>query len=62
MPGSDTLSVFRYRGERLVAVESANRPAGHMIARKLIAAGASPTPAQAADPGFDLKGFMAQVT
>ncbi|MGY2052849.1 NAD(P)/FAD-dependent oxidoreductase [Methylobacterium sp. JK268] len=51
----DAFSVFRYRGDRLVCVESLNRPADHMVARRLIQAGASPTPAQAADPGFDLK-------
>ncbi|ACA16734.1 FAD-dependent pyridine nucleotide-disulphide oxidoreductase [Methylobacterium sp. 4-46] len=48
-------SVFRYRGERLTCVESLNRPADHMIARRLIQAGVSPSPDQAADPAFDLK-------
>jgi 3-phenylpropionate/trans-cinnamate dioxygenase ferredoxin reductase component len=61
VPGSDGLSVFRYRDGRLVAVESANRPADHMIARRLIAAGVSPTPEDAADANFDLKGFMTRV-
>lgn len=52
-------SVFCYRGDRLVAVESANRPADHMAARRLLTAGLSPTPEQAADPGFDLKSLFA---
>ena len=59
LPGAAGLSVFRYRGPRLVAVESANRPADHMIARRLLAADLSPTPAQAADPAFDLKAYSA---
>lgn len=48
-------SMFRFRDGRLSAVESVDRPADHMAARRLIAAGRSPSPEQAADPGFDLK-------
>lgn len=48
-------SLFRYDGDRLVAIESINRPADHMMGRRLIAAGVSPTPEQAADAGFDLR-------
>ncbi|UHC19398.1 FAD-dependent oxidoreductase [Methylobacterium currus] len=54
-PEAGGVSVFCYRGERLAGVESLNRPADHMIARRLIQAGRSPTPDEAADPGFDLK-------
>ncbi|MGX7706403.1 NAD(P)/FAD-dependent oxidoreductase [Methylobacterium sp. Gmos1] len=54
-PDSGAVSVFCYRGDRLAGVESLNRPADHMIARRLLQAGRSPTPDQAADPGFDLK-------
>ncbi|TXM90919.1 NAD(P)-binding protein, partial [Methylobacterium sp. WL122] len=53
----EAFSVFRYRGERLVAVESINRAGDHMIARRILGAGRTPTPAQAADPTFDLKLF-----
>ena len=53
-PGAG-VSVFRYRDGRLTSVESLNRPADHMIARRLLQAGRGPTPDQAADPGFDLK-------
>ena len=53
----EAFSVFRYRGERLVAVESINRAGDHMIARRIFGAGRTPTPAQAADPAFDLKLF-----
>ncbi len=33
-----------------------------MIPGRLVAAGAGPTPEEAADPAFDLKAFMARVT
>jgi 3-phenylpropionate/trans-cinnamate dioxygenase ferredoxin reductase subunit len=54
-PESGRFSAFVYRGEKLLAVESVNRPADHMIARRLLAAGLSPSPDEAADEGVDLK-------
>jgi 3-phenylpropionate/trans-cinnamate dioxygenase ferredoxin reductase subunit len=48
-------SVFYYRKEELVAVDSINRPGDQMAARRLIAARISPSPEQAADTSFDLK-------
>jgi 3-phenylpropionate/trans-cinnamate dioxygenase ferredoxin reductase component len=48
-------SVFCFEGDRLVGVESVNRPADHMAARKLLAGAPAVTPEQAADPSFDLK-------
>ncbi|UWU86577.1 FAD-dependent oxidoreductase [Bradyrhizobium yuanmingense] len=51
-------SVFYYRQGRLVAVDSVNRPGEQMAARRLIAAGISPAPEQAADPSFDLKSLV----
>lgn len=39
----NSFSVFHFAGERLVAVDSINRPADHMIARRLLAAGIAPT-------------------
>ncbi|MCF4126672.1 NAD(P)/FAD-dependent oxidoreductase [Methylobacterium sp. SyP6R] len=54
-PEQGGVSVFCYRGGRLAGVESLNRPADHMIARRLLQAGRSPMPDQAADPGFDIK-------
>lgn len=48
-------SVFQYRAGRLAAVDSVNRPGDQMIARRLITAGLSPSPEQAADLSFDLK-------
>ena len=58
-PTSGSFSVFRYAGERLRAVDSVNATAEHRAARKMLDAGVRPTPAQAADPGFDLAGVLA---
>ena len=54
-PGSRKLSVFYFREDRLVAIDSINRPLDHMIGRKLLATGVPLTPAQAADESIDLK-------
>ncbi len=51
-------SVYCFRNERLVAVESINRPADHMSGRKLLAAGVTVRPEEAADPDFDLKSLL----
>ncbi|MCE4225542.1 oxidoreductase [Methylobacterium sp. C25] len=53
--GGEAFSVFRFRDGRLCAVESINRPAEHMAARRILALGRALTPAQAAEPAFDLK-------
>jgi 3-phenylpropionate/trans-cinnamate dioxygenase ferredoxin reductase subunit len=53
------ISVLCFRAGRLVAVESCNRPADHMAARKLIARNTRLTAAEAAVAGFDLKAFEA---
>ncbi|WP_093565997.1 FAD-dependent oxidoreductase [Methylobacterium sp. 174MFSha1.1] len=57
-PATGAFSVFRYRQDRLVAVESVNRPADHMIARRLIAEGRPLAPDRAADPAFDLRALV----
>jgi 3-phenylpropionate/trans-cinnamate dioxygenase ferredoxin reductase subunit len=46
-------AVFHFPGPVPTAIESVNRPADHMLGRKMLAAGFSPTPDQAA--GGDLK-------
>ncbi|WP_375777625.1 NAD(P)/FAD-dependent oxidoreductase [Bradyrhizobium sp. ma5] len=51
-------SVFNYRQGRLVAVDSINNPGDQMVARRLIAAGISPTPEQAEDGSCDLKSLL----
>jgi 3-phenylpropionate/trans-cinnamate dioxygenase ferredoxin reductase subunit len=52
-------SVFCFRGEKLVGIESVNKPADHMFGRKLLGLGATISPAQAADLGFDFKTHLA---
>jgi 3-phenylpropionate/trans-cinnamate dioxygenase ferredoxin reductase component len=37
-------SVYHYSGSRLIAIESVNRPADHMLGRKMLGAGFSPKP------------------
>lgn len=54
---SAAFSTFGYADGQLRVVESVNRPADYMIARKLIAEGRGPTPDEAADPTFDLRTF-----
>jgi 3-phenylpropionate/trans-cinnamate dioxygenase ferredoxin reductase subunit len=48
-------SIYYLRQGTLVGVDSVNRPADHMLARKLVAARCTLSVAQAADAGFDLK-------
>jgi 3-phenylpropionate/trans-cinnamate dioxygenase ferredoxin reductase component len=54
-------SVFYFRGESLIAVDSINRPQDHMLARKLLAIGAQLSPLAASDPAFDLKALASSV-
>jgi 3-phenylpropionate/trans-cinnamate dioxygenase ferredoxin reductase subunit len=46
-------SVWHFKGGRLIAVDTVNAAKDHLLARKLLDAGRSPTPAQVADTGFD---------
>jgi len=48
-------SVFAFKEGRLIAVDSINSAGDHMAARKLLGAGLSITPEEAADPAFDLR-------
>ena len=54
-------SVFHFAEDRLVAIDSVNRPADHMVGRRLLGAGISPSPEMCADEGVDLKGLAARV-
>jgi 3-phenylpropionate/trans-cinnamate dioxygenase ferredoxin reductase component len=49
-----SFSVYHYRAGRLVAVDAVNAAKDHLLARKLLDAGVTPTQAQAADTAFDL--------
>jgi 3-phenylpropionate/trans-cinnamate dioxygenase ferredoxin reductase subunit len=52
---SEAFSVFGFMESRLGSVESINRPVDHIQGRKLLDLDAPLTPAQAADPAFELK-------
>jgi NADPH-dependent 2,4-dienoyl-CoA reductase/sulfur reductase-like enzyme len=47
-------SILRFRGDRLVAVETVNRPGDHILARRILTENGGPTFAEASAPGFDL--------
>jgi 3-phenylpropionate/trans-cinnamate dioxygenase ferredoxin reductase subunit len=54
-------SVFCFKGDKLIGIESVNRPADHMFGRRLLATGANVTPDEAADMSFDFKARLASV-
>jgi 3-phenylpropionate/trans-cinnamate dioxygenase ferredoxin reductase subunit len=54
-PQTRKFSVFYFRTGKLCAVDSINRPADHLAARKLIGARTALSPDQAKDESFDLK-------
>lgn len=58
-PAARPFSVLCFRAGKLIAVESCNRPADHMAARKLLARHTDLGVAQAAEAGFDLKSYEA---
>jgi 3-phenylpropionate/trans-cinnamate dioxygenase ferredoxin reductase subunit len=54
-PADRNFSVFCFRGGRLIGVESVNRTADHVVARRLLAADPELSPEQAADESYDLR-------
>jgi 3-phenylpropionate/trans-cinnamate dioxygenase ferredoxin reductase subunit len=54
-PEGGEFSVFCYRGDHLLGIESVNRPADHALARRLLSAGRQVAPQQASDLSFDLR-------
>jgi len=52
--GGKAFSLWHFREGSLVGVETVNQPREHLLSRKLLDAGVSPTPEQARDPAFDL--------
>ncbi len=58
-PEENAFSVFHFAGPKLVAVDSINRPADHMIARRLLAAGINPTETDIAAGAARLKELLA---
>lgn len=53
------LSVYHFCGDRLIAIESINRPADHMLGRKMLGAGFSPTAEQVQAGPDTLKAALA---
>ncbi|PYB78850.1 NAD(FAD)-dependent dehydrogenase [Pseudomonas sp. LB-090624] len=58
-PDEKKFSVFHYREGKLIAVESINSAGDHMVARKLITTGTSPSPARVCDSTVELKSLLA---
>jgi 3-phenylpropionate/trans-cinnamate dioxygenase ferredoxin reductase subunit len=58
-PADNKFSVFHYGGGRLIGIESINRPADHMLGRKMMGLGFSPDPATAAAGTEALKAALA---
>ncbi|MCB1427306.1 MAG: FAD-dependent oxidoreductase [Zhengella sp.] len=52
---SGAFSVYHFAGDRLLAVDSVNRPGDHMLARRILAAGYSPGDAEIAAGAAALK-------
>ena len=59
-PASGKFSVFHYRGDTLIAVDSINHPADHIQARRLVGGGISPAKAEVADTTIELKHHICQ--
>lgn len=55
---SGRFSIFYFQKENICAIDSINRPAEHMIGRKLLASKVRLSPAQAADLSFDIGGTL----
>ncbi|MCB1417463.1 MAG: NAD(P)/FAD-dependent oxidoreductase [Notoacmeibacter sp.] len=53
-PSAGSFSVWHFAGPKLIAVDSVNKPADHMMSRRILAAGFTPTDAdiQAGAPGL----------
>ena len=54
-PADRNFSVFCFRSGRLIGVESVNRTADHVIARRLLAGDPELSPERAADESYDLR-------
>ncbi|WP_394197792.1 NAD(P)/FAD-dependent oxidoreductase [Litoreibacter albidus] len=54
----DAVSYWYYKGDTLLAVDAMNDPRNFMIAKRLIAAGKSPSADAVADPDTDMKALL----
>ncbi|MFO1327457.1 MAG: FAD-dependent oxidoreductase [Rubrivivax sp.] len=57
-PAAGAFSVWHFRGDTLLAVDTVDLPRDHLLARKLLDAGVLPTPAQVADASVDLASLL----
>jgi 3-phenylpropionate/trans-cinnamate dioxygenase ferredoxin reductase subunit len=57
-PDDGAFSVFHYKDARLIAIDSVNRAADHMVGRRMLAAGMTLSPEEAADESVDLKALI----
>lgn len=55
---SGAFCLFHYKGGQLIAIDNVNTPKDHLLVRKLMDAGVSPTPEQAGDVAFDLNSLL----
>jgi 3-phenylpropionate/trans-cinnamate dioxygenase ferredoxin reductase subunit len=60
-PEANAFAVYHFRGAELVAADSVNRPADHMIARKLLAASISPSEADVLAGPQRLKELLSRI-
>ncbi|KUM28252.1 pyridine nucleotide-disulfide oxidoreductase [Mesorhizobium loti] len=58
-PAENKFSIYHYAGNRLLGIESVNRPADHMLGRKMLGAGFSPSPQTVAGGPDALKAALA---
>ncbi|MFK0687177.1 NAD(P)/FAD-dependent oxidoreductase [Mesorhizobium sp. IMUNJ 23033] len=56
---NDKFSIYHYAANRLLGIESVNRPGDHMLGRKMLGAGFSPTPQTVAAGPDGLKAALA---
>jgi 3-phenylpropionate/trans-cinnamate dioxygenase ferredoxin reductase component len=59
-PANGSFSVFCFRGDRLIGVESVNRPADHIAARRILFGEPRLSLEAAADPDYDLRAHAAR--
>lgn len=57
-PSERKFSVFHYRQDKLIAVESINAAADHMVARRLITSGLSPSPERVSSLEVEMKSLL----
>ena len=58
-PETSRFSLYYLKQGRIICIDSVNRPADHMLGRKLLAANVHAKPEQLSDPGFDMKSLLA---